>query len=279
MASSEGITPEGTASPSGATAVRPTAAARPAAAIRPLDHRDAIRDHDPLTRLGGLALEFVTKVVASPMALFLLVDEHQCCRMAAIKADPVLASDSVALERDCVEAICATRPVLGLPSGFGQNRVLDTAGLQESEIFNRSTFATGFLPAYGLGPMLMLLMKEKGTGATCVMGLIRSVEEQEFNDREKSFLRQMAPLLTQSWSCASGVAAGPGFTSPGGTDLAGLTPRETEIARLAGAGARNEEIAESLHIASGTVKCHIRNIYAKLGIDSRVHLSLLLAER
>lgn len=247
--------------------------------LRPLDHRDAIRDHDPLTRLGGLALEFVTKVVPSPMAIFLLIDEDQRCRLAAIKADPVLASDPVQLERDCVEALSRTRPVLGVPPGFGQNRVMDTAGLRESEIFNQSEFANDFLPGYGLEPMLVLLMKEKGTGATCVMALLRSVEEHEFNDREKSFLRQMAPLLTQSWTCASGVATSPILGSRDGSTLETLTRRETEIAHLAASGARNEEIAASLHIASGTVKCHIRSIYSKLGVDSRVHLSLLLAER
>lgn len=247
------------------------------ARLRPLDHRDAIRDHDPLTRLGGLALEFVTKVVNAPMALFLLVDEGQRCRLAEIKADPVLASDPAALERDCVEAICRTQPVLGLPSGFGQNRVMDTAGLRESEIFNSSAFANRFLPDYGLGPMLVLLMKEKDTGATCVMALLRSVEEPEFNDREKSFLRQIAPLLTQSWTCASGPTWSAGNGVRDEADLAVLTRREAEIAQLAASGARNEEIAASLHIAAGTVKCHIRNIYAKLGVDSRVHLSLLLA--
>ncbi len=269
---------EGTANPGVMTADQVVESDPVATILRPLDHRDAIRDHDPLTRLGGLALEFVTKVVSSPMALFLLVDETQCCRLAAIKADPVLASDPAGLERDCVDAICRTRPVLGVPAGFGQNRVMDTAGLRQSEIFNRSAFANGFLPDYGLGPMLVLLMKEKDTGATCVMALLRSVEEPEFNDREKSFLRQMAPLLTQSWTCASGTTRGAGNGSREDADLTVLTRRETEIAQLAAAGARNEEIAASLHIAAGTVKCHIRSIYSKLGVDSRVHLSLLLAE-
>jgi len=247
-------------------------------ALRPLDHRDAIRDHDPLTRLGGLALEFVTKVVAAPMAIFLIVDQEQRCQLAAIKADPVLATDPAALERDCVAAISQTRPVLGVPPGFGQNRVMDTAGLRESEAFAGSPFATEFLPAFGLGPLLVLLMKEKDTGATCVMALLRSDEEQEFNDREKSFLRQMAPLLTQSWTCVAGTIAAPFAASRDGVDLTVLTRREAEIAQLAAAGARNEEIAASLHIATGTVKCHIRSIYAKLEVASRVQLSLLLAE-
>lgn len=61
----------------------------------------------------------------------------------------------------------------------------------------------------------------------------------------------------------------------GARDLARtLTPREIELARLAGIGLRNKEIARRLRIREGTVKIHLHNIYDKLGIDSRVQLVL-----
>jgi LuxR family maltose regulon positive regulatory protein len=48
-----------------------------------------------------------------------------------------------------------------------------------------------------------------------------------------------------------------------------LSEREFEILRLIAAGQSNEEIAQTLVIALGTVKKHINNIYGKLGVHSR----------
>lgn len=48
-----------------------------------------------------------------------------------------------------------------------------------------------------------------------------------------------------------------------------LTNRERAILRLAADGKSNPEIAEILGVASGTIRNHISNIYAKLGVDTR----------
>jgi len=53
-----------------------------------------------------------------------------------------------------------------------------------------------------------------------------------------------------------------------------LSAREMEIVRLAATSHHNREIAETLHIAEGTVKVHLHNIYEKLGIDGRVELTI-----
>jgi len=51
-----------------------------------------------------------------------------------------------------------------------------------------------------------------------------------------------------------------------------LTPRETEIASLMFMGHTIRFIAATLHIAEGTVKRTIFNIYRKLGVSSQVEL-------
>src|SRR5438128_12307092 len=53
-----------------------------------------------------------------------------------------------------------------------------------------------------------------------------------------------------------------------------LTPREIEIVRTVAGGLRNKEIAAKLHVNEGTVKLHLHHIYKKLGVDSRVALTL-----
>ena len=52
-----------------------------------------------------------------------------------------------------------------------------------------------------------------------------------------------------------------------------LTRREREIARLAATGARNNDIAEQLHVSVRTVETHLHKIYRKLGIGGRSELA------
>jgi two-component system NarL family response regulator len=48
-----------------------------------------------------------------------------------------------------------------------------------------------------------------------------------------------------------------------------LTPREVEVMRLVATGRRDKEIAVALAISNQTVRVHIKNIYAKLGVGDR----------
>ncbi len=48
-----------------------------------------------------------------------------------------------------------------------------------------------------------------------------------------------------------------------------LTGREVEVLQAAARGMANKEIAEALCISSYTVQVHLRNIFAKLGVDNR----------
>jgi len=61
-----------------------------------------------------------------------------------------------------------------------------------------------------------------------------------------------------------------GMTQPSMQLLAEpLTKREVEVLKLIEAGCSNQDIAEQLVISIPTVKRHISNIYAKLGVKSR----------
>ncbi len=96
------------------------------------------------------------------------------------------------------------------------------------------------------------------------------------------------------------VAAGEGMLSPGVTRqlialvagdgeaaargdrartlLATLSPREHEVALAVGRGRANAEIAAELHMSVATVKAHVSRLLAKLEVDNRIQIALLVQD-
>lgn len=58
------------------------------------------------------------------------------------------------------------------------------------------------------------------------------------------------------------------------TPASKITPREQEIIRVILTGLSNQEIGKQLGISRETVKRHVRNIYDKLGVSTRMELAL-----
>jgi DNA-binding NarL/FixJ family response regulator len=58
-----------------------------------------------------------------------------------------------------------------------------------------------------------------------------------------------------------------------------LTPREQEILQLIAQGSSNREIAQSLYISEKTVKNHITNLLARLGLRDRTQAAIYFHER
>jgi len=56
-----------------------------------------------------------------------------------------------------------------------------------------------------------------------------------------------------------------------------LSPRETEVHELLAQGLTNEQIARLLHISLSTTKVHVKHIYAKLGVRSRLEAARALS--
>ena len=56
-----------------------------------------------------------------------------------------------------------------------------------------------------------------------------------------------------------------------------LTDSERRLATLVSEGLTNRQVAEQLLISRHTVDSHLRHIFAKLGINSRVGLARLVA--
>jgi DNA-binding CsgD family transcriptional regulator len=71
---------------------------------------------------------------------------------------------------------------------------------------------------------------------------------------------------------AANRAAGRSDVDP----TAGLTPQQAQIARLVAEGATNREVAARLFLSHRTVEHHLRNIFARLEVRSRVELTRML---
>ncbi len=87
-----------------------------------------------------------------------------------------------------------------------------------------------------------------------------------FRDAAERELRQLGEHIHRRSRAANGH----------GTGVESLTERELEIARRIVDRRTNREIAEELFLSPKTVETHIRNIFGKLGADSRVEVARIV---
>ncbi|WP_035847520.1 helix-turn-helix transcriptional regulator [Kitasatospora azatica] len=111
--------------------------------------------------------------------------------------------------------------------------------------------------------------------------LRRDKRKTEARTRLRAALEVFERLGATPWAerartelAAAGSAAP--VAAPAGP-LAGLTPQEEQIARLAARGLSNREIAAQLFLSPRTVGHHLYKAYPKLGIASRAELAQLVA--
>jgi DNA-binding CsgD family transcriptional regulator len=97
----------------------------------------------------------------------------------------------------------------------------------------------------------------------------------------------IAARVGASWDAARirgrlrrlGVRRRPAKVDRPKTGWEALTEAELVVANLAAHGSTNREIADKLFISPHTVNTHLRHVFEKLGVNSRVHLTKLAAGR
>jgi DNA-binding CsgD family transcriptional regulator len=68
-------------------------------------------------------------------------------------------------------------------------------------------------------------------------------------------------------------------TSEAKQDSRQLTPPERDVAALVSEGLTNQQVARRLHRSPHTVNFHLRNIFRKLDVRSRVELAVYVHRR
>jgi len=91
-----------------------------------------------------------------------------------------------------------------------------------------------------------------------LVGVWMNRARRDFSEDELLLAELLRPRLRAAEPAVTRAAA-----------RASLTPREREVIDLVAAGATNGAVAEALVVSPTTVKKHLDNIYAKLGVSSR----------
>ncbi len=73
--------------------------------------------------------------------------------------------------------------------------------------------------------------------------------------------------------------AGADRPPPAGSGWEALTPRELEVVALVTLGATNQQAARRLRLSPHTVNAHLRHVFTKLGVTSRVELTRVAVVR
>ena len=121
--------------------------------------------------------------------------------------------------------------------------------------------------AEGLTPELNRVLRARaalvlacgGRGAAHAAAVLRS--------QAADIARQLR--LTQLPAADLGTEALPSVLRPASVSSLGLSPRETDVLRLAAAGLSSRRIGEQLALSPHTVAKHLTSIFAKLGVDNR----------
>jgi DNA-binding CsgD family transcriptional regulator len=124
--------------------------------------------------------------------------------------------------------------------------------------FQQSRIMRGYGRAVGLGHYVLVPLSSDPSVSRRVL-VNRPPDDSAFTDDELLMLRLLQPHID--------AATGRALTGLSGEQL--LTARELEILAYVRGGRSTDDIANALWLSPRTVRKHLENVYAKLGVHSR----------
>jgi DNA-binding CsgD family transcriptional regulator len=156
--------------------------------------------------------------------------------------------------------LCATYPLsnLRLRTATQSCRLSDFISLRA---LHRLDYYDHVLRAFGIEHQMRVWLPAP-RGAARVFYFSRRSTDGDFDDRERGVLDLLRPFLVALRERFDLRKAAAPVSN-------GLTEREAEILGWVARGKTNHEIAEVLVVSPHTVRKHLENVYAKLGVHTR----------
>jgi DNA-binding CsgD family transcriptional regulator len=166
-------------------------------------------------------------------------------------------------------------PITAFRARTGSLDVVTMSDVIDGRLYHElPVFRDYFAPA-GVDHIIDLALPAHGRQQRSFV-LFRARGERDFSPRDRDVLRTLQPDLRRLETHAalrrqlSRLLSGTSDVNGADPDPCGaLTAREREIVKLAGQGKTNAQIAAELWVAPSTVKKHLENSYAKLGVGGR----------
>jgi DNA-binding CsgD family transcriptional regulator len=144
----------------------------------------------------------------------------------------------------------------------------DFSAIRLSDVISRPRLVNSRIYAEWFRPLGIAAELEVGItrSRTRTRNFVLDRGHGDFSLRDRAILELVRPHLRRIHEMTELRRAAGAFQPD---DLERLTAREAEILELVAAGLTNAAIAERLWVSPGTVKKHLENVYAKLGVANR----------
>ncbi|KMS84402.1 response regulator transcription factor [Prauserella rugosa] len=202
------------------------------------------------------------------MALRLVLDGEADLTVVGEAADGDAAVDAIAQHRPDVVLMDIRMPGRdGISTTSEVLRNADPPRILMLTTFDSDDMVLGALRAGALGFVL------KDTPPAQIIDAVRTVAAGDPTLSPAATARVIAAATASTPSDARRSAREAALAK-----LAALTERELDTARAIAEGLANSEIAERLHISVATVKAHTGSLLAKLAVDNRVQIALVVRD-
>ena len=209
----------------------------------------------PAQEVAGHCLQAFTQLVPASQAAFYCVDRQLQAR------DFRLQGMSGEMHRDYLDNYrqfdplqphnCLSSGLAVVPLGFAMAR----QPLRDSRRYQ------DFLQRYGVVDVVEIVA-HRADQPQAAISLLRTAEQGVFTIDQLAQLNALQALLQMA------VAN----MQPCDDALAGLTPKERQIAWLLRQGASNKQLALELDVGLPTIKTHLIHLFRKTGVSSRTEL-------